>query len=196
METKVLAKKKLCTMDYVALAVCVGLFAYLFYAATVSIVAVDESLYYSIVQRQLMGDRLLIDEWHVSQLSSFLQLLPYWLVTSLVGSTEGVLLYLRFIFLAVHLVICCFMYVHLRGYGWWGFLAVFLYAIYIPNQIMTLNYYMMTLHGWIVVCILLFLGNKKKSAAVLIFTGIVLACSVLAEPFTAAIYFIWCLLLL
>lgn len=196
METALSAKKKFSTLDAAAIAVCIGLFTCLCYSATRGVGSIDESFYYTIVQRQLMGDRLLIDEWHVSQLSSVLQILPYWFFKTVTGSTEGVILYLRFLFLIVHLAIYWFLYFCLRKYGWWGLVSVFLFCAYIPNQIMTLNYYMITLHGSIVVCALLFLGKEKKSIPVLLLTGAVIACTVLAEPFAAALYFIWCLLLL
>ena len=158
--------------------------------------AIDESTYYSIAQRVLMGDRLLIDDWHVSQLSSVLEVFPFWLFTALTGSTEGVILYLRFLFLGVDFILYWFLYSRLREYGWLGLLSVALFCSYVPSQILMLNYYTMALHGLMVVCCLLFLGKERKSVFVLILVGIVGACAVLSEPFLSALYFLWCILVL
>ena len=188
--------KKPNRLDLIAAIVCFAVFGYLCYAATVGFGAIDESTYYSIAQRVMMGDRLLIDDWHVSQLSSVLEVFPFWLFTALTGSTEGVILYLRFLFLGVDLIMYWFLYSRLRGYGWLGLLSAALFCAYVPSQILMLNYYTMALHGLLVVCCLLFFGKERKSVFVLVFIGIVGACAVLSEPFLAALYFLWCFLVL
>ena len=54
--------------DYITAAVAAVGFGYLFCTAAIGLGSIDESCYCSIVQRQLVGDRLLIDDWHLSQL--------------------------------------------------------------------------------------------------------------------------------
>ena len=46
----------------------------------------DEAFYPTIAYRLTQGDRLLVDEWHMSQLSSVLLYLPVLLFTRLTGS--------------------------------------------------------------------------------------------------------------
>lgn len=191
-----LAEKQPLLLDTAAAAVCLCLFAYLFYAAAWGVGSIDENFYYTIPYRQLLGDRLLIEEWHVTQLSSVLQLFPYWLVTTLAGSTEGVVLHLRWVCLTVDLILYWFLYARLRRYGWAGLLATVLFCANVPMSIMTLNYYTMSGHGLTVVCLLLFTGRERKNAPTLLLTGVVMACTVLAEPFLAAVYLVWCLLVL
>ena len=189
-------KISFCKTDAVAITICIALFAYLFYAATQGFGSEDECVYYTIPQRLLKGDRLLIDEWHVEQLSSVLLALPYWLITTLRGSTEGVILSLRFTYLAVALILYWFLYGKMRPYGTAGLIPVVLFAVNIPMAIITLNYYSMSLHGLAVICALLFFEKKQASVPVLLLTGIVIACTVLAEPGLALLYFVWSVLVL
>ena len=183
-------------VDYVAAAVAAVVFGYLFCTAAVGMGAIDESCYYSIVQRQLAGDRLLVDDWHVSQLSSVLQLLPYWFFVTLTGSAAGVILWMRYLYLAVDLILYCCMYGKLRRYGVWAVLSAALFCTYIPSAIRMLNYYTMALHGLAVTALLIGFGQEKKSVPTLLLIGAVIACTVLAEPFIAFLYFIWCALVL
>ncbi len=46
-------------------------------SAVFSHVIDDKAFYYTIPQRLLQGDRLLVDEWHPTQLAALFQLLPY-----------------------------------------------------------------------------------------------------------------------
>ena len=56
--------------------------------------AMDESMYLNVAHRLLQGDRLLIDEWHVSQFSAPRVYLPFRIYSSLRG-TEGIILFYR-----------------------------------------------------------------------------------------------------
>ena len=191
---KLTEKKNFRKTDAAAIILCIALFAYLVYAATQGFDSEDECVYYTIPQRLLKGDRLLIDEWHVEQLSSVLLALPYWLITTLTGSTEGIILSLRFTFLAVDLILYWYLYGKMRPYGAVGLIPIVLFAVNIPMAIITLNYYSMSLHGLAVICALLFFRKKQPSVPALLLTGIVIACTVLAEPILAFLYFAWSIL--
>ena len=184
------------SVDIIAAVLFIVLFSYLFIVSAFGMSSMDESCYYTFAERQLLGDRLLIDDWHVSQLSSVLQMLPYWLYTRLAGSTEGLILFMRRLYLAVDLILYWFLYSRFRKHGVWGLIPVGLFCVFLPMGIFALSYYTMALHGLTVVSCLLFLGKEKKNWYTLVFAGVVAACAVLAEPFLAALYLLWCLLLL
>ena len=188
--------KRLNHVDYIALAVAAVVFGFLFCTATVGMGPIDESFYYSIVERQLAGDRLLVDDWHLSQLSSVLQILPYWFFVTVTGSTEGMILYLRFLYLTVDLILYWYLYGKLRKYGGWTVLSAALFCTCIPSTIRVLGYYTMAMHGLVVTALLIGFGKEKKSVPTLLLTGVVIACTVLAEPVVAFLYFIWCILVL
>lgn len=188
--------KRLNRVDYIAVAVAAVVFGYLFYAAAGGMGSIDESMYCSLVYRVLAGDRMLIDEWHVSQLSSVLHIIPYWLFVTVTGSAEGVILYLRYLFLVVDLIMYWYLYAKLRKYGVWALLSAVMFCTCIPSAILMLNYYTMALHGLVVITTIFFFGKERKSVPVLLFAGVVLACTVLSEPFLAFLYFSWSLLVL
>lgn len=62
--------------DIIALICIALLFAVMFLALPYGIGIVDESFYYATAQRVIQGDRLLVDEWQVSQLFSLLLIIP------------------------------------------------------------------------------------------------------------------------
>ena len=64
----------------------------------------DEAFYPTIAYRLTQGDRLLVDEWHMSQLSSVLLYLPVLLFTRLTGGTAGIYLALRYLYVAVQCI--------------------------------------------------------------------------------------------
>ena len=177
--------------DCAALAAFVCLFACLAYIAGRGLCPVDESFYYTIVHRQMLGDRLFIDEWHVSQLSSLLQYLPFFLFTKITGSTEGVILFARYLYLAVDGILYWFLYARLRRYGAAAAAAICVFCSCAPLMILTLNYYTMSLHGTVVLCALLLFGKDKKSVPTLMLVGLVWACMVLAEPLLAVSFVLW-----
>ena len=58
----------------------------------------DESFYTSTASRFAAGDLIFVDEWHPTQLSSLVTMPFYWLYTRLTGQAEGVLLYIRVLY--------------------------------------------------------------------------------------------------
>ena len=62
----------------------------------------DESLYLAIPYRMLQGDLLLLNEWHLSQMSAFLiyPLLKLYLL--LFQTTDGIALNFRYIYICFH----------------------------------------------------------------------------------------------
>ena len=182
--------------DCAALVLFIGIGSYLTWVLPRGISPIDESFYFSIVHRQFLGDRLLIDDWHVSQLSSVLQLFPYWVFTRLTGGTDGLILFFRQLYLFVDGILYWFFYARFRRHRFWGLAAVCIFCVYVPMTMTTLNYYTMSLQGTAVRSMLLLTGKEKKTIPTLVFTGIVLACTVLSEPMFAIVYFIWCLFVL
>ncbi len=65
----------------------------------------DETFYLTIPYRLVNGDSLLRDEWHLSQFSSVFSYLPVLLWVRLTGSADGVVLFMRFVYLFLHT--CC-----------------------------------------------------------------------------------------
>lgn len=174
--------------DWLAAAVCLVLFSFYFVIIRRGIGIDDESFYYTIPQRLSQGDRLLVDEWHVSQLSGLLLSVLYRLFTAVTGGVDGILLFMRFVYAFCGFCIYWLLYVKMRRYGTWGLLAVASFTIFSFFLMPTLNYITMTVQGTAVFGALVLADGRPKSVPTLLFAGIVLSCTVLAEPILAIAY--------
>lgn len=151
----------------------------------------DETFYLSIPYRLIKGDALLVDEWHASQFSAFLLYLPMKLYLLINGNSEGMVLYFRCIFVLCQTFVSLYTYHKLRKYGSLAALvSAIIYLLYIPETVNMLDYYTMSLMGFQVTALTLFC-SKNLNAPKLIFSGIVFACVVAAQPFNCLIYFIY-----
>lgn len=154
---------------------------------------IDESFYPTIARRLTQGDTLLIDEWHVSQLSSVLLYLPVWLFERLNGGTDGIYLALRYLFVAVQSLVSAAVYLRLRQYGHAGAAAGALtLAVYAPFGINALSYnsfgvLFLALTGALLV------PAEKESRAAYFLAGLCFAGAVLCCPYLAFVYFLYAL---
>ena len=81
----------------------------------------DEAFFYTVPQRLLNGDRLFLEEWNLTQLSTLFSVIPVWAYTAVTGGTEGLILFMRYVFVAVDMLFYAYMYMKLRPYRLWGF---------------------------------------------------------------------------
>lgn len=150
----------------------------------------DEAFYLTIPHRLTLGDSFISDEWHLSQLSGFLTLPFTLLYTTIIGSTEGIMLAARFTYIIFHAIVSVIIYIRLRKYGYISVFACVLFFIYTPYNIMAMSYNTMgldlvTLSGVVMGTA----GYKKKLP--LILSGIVFAGAVLCCPYLAFAYIIY-----
>lgn len=153
----------------------------------------DESFYLTIPYRIIKGDLFLIDEWHASQFSAFLLYLPMKIFLLINGSTDGIILYFRCVFVLCQTLVSYYTFYKLKKYGTLpAFLSSVIFLLYVTETVNMLDYYTMSLMGFQVVTLLLFCTDKLSSPK-LVFAGIVFACVVVAQPFNSIIYFIYTL---
>ncbi|MBQ6066637.1 MAG: hypothetical protein IJK89_07415 [Clostridia bacterium] len=147
---------------------------------------VDESQYPTIAYRLIRGDRLILDEWHISQFSALLQYIPLRVFTLLTGSVEGVILLYRNLYAFSQLSCSVFIYSRLRGYGYYALVACALFCGYAPYGILSLSYNTMALQA-LALCFVIFFFCRRNPFT-LFFCGVLLACAVIAEPGMALLY--------
>lgn len=151
----------------------------------------DESFYLTIPYRLIKGDALLIDEWHASQFSAFLLYLPMKLFMSIRGNTDGIVLFFRCLFVFCQTAVSYYTYYKLKKYGSLAaFISSVIFLLYVTETVNMLDYYTMSLMGFQVVTLILFCSDKLTPFR-LIFSGIVFACAVVAQPFNCIVYFIF-----
>ena len=148
----------------------------------------DESFYLSIPHRLLLGDRLIIDEWHVSQFFSTILYLPFMLYYRIFG-TEGSMLCFRYLYVVCQSSVSLFLFFKFRKYGYPALLYSLLFNHYIV--VFALSYYNVSVMMCTVVCLLLFIGKKQKSWISLFLTGVAFSFAVLSEPLLALLYFLF-----
>lgn len=173
---------------YPLAAVCfTALAVYLFILVSRGFGFNDEAFYLTIPHRMFKGDRMIIEEWHVSQFSSLFLYLPEKIYYSLFG-TEGILLFARRLFICCHVAVSVFLFIRLREHGITALIAslTFCHFIFVPG----LNYYTDSLMFCAILCSLLFLGKPLRPTGYII-AGVVAACAVLSEPIFAVVYFIY-----
>ena len=180
---------QLSVSDIVAALVFVALFAWLCLCAPRGVNVADECFYYTIPHRLLLGDHLFTDEWHVSQLSSLLQFLPYRILTTVWGSNEGIILSMRYWAVITVMILYWVYYIKLREYGLWGVTVAFLACTYFPGGVLSMSYYTLSVHFLMLTCIFLIFHAGEYKPLFLVFTGLLFACSVLANPIFVILYF-------
>ena len=186
-------KREYLSCDIAAVVCGLALFAFLFLTANRFIGTHDEVFYYTVPQRVLQGDRFLVDEWHLSQLAYIFNILPYWVYCTFAGGTEGLILAMRYVFIAADLLFYAFMYVKLRRFRFAGVCAAALFCGLLPQAICSVSYYTVSTMAFAAICIFLLIDTGSPGAVKSVFAGVLLACAVLAEPlliFVFGVYFI------
>lgn len=152
----------------------------------------DESMYLTLGQRLAHGDRLIVDEWSPGQLSGFWMWAPYKFYVLLNGSSDGIILFSRYLFLAVNAVFFWVIYTRLRAYGWQALTATVLFCLYVPLLFFSCSYYTLAVRLLMVVCLLLF--SEKQTPASLLLAGVLLSLAVINQPAFALLYFFFTVL--
>lgn len=136
----------------------------------------DEAFYLTIPYRMCHGDKLFLNEWHVSQLSALLQYPLMKLYLLVHSGTDGIVLDFRHIYIAVNFAGGLLSYRRLRKYGAGAAAAVLLYLLYAPYNIMALSYNSLGLLCGFLCAVYLATAAKNTDYAVsgLFFAGLVL----------------------
>ncbi|MBQ7638068.1 MAG: hypothetical protein IJS90_04115 [Clostridia bacterium] len=177
--------------DIAALALGVFLFAAFWLTAKNGVSAPDESFYFTVTQRLFLGEKLIADEWNIAQLVHLLNVIPYYAFTRVTGGTEGIILFMRYVFISVNTVFYSWVYVKLRRYRFWGVACAFSFCAVILQTIMSITYFTSAPMAILAFCLILMTDEKKKNVFVLVFAGVLLACAVLAEPYLIAAFILW-----
>ena len=100
----------------------------------------DETFYISIPYRLTAGDSLIRDEWHLSQFSSLFSYLPVLFWITLKGSADGIIVFMRCTYLAIHTGAAVAIYRSFRKENGWAIIAAMLFYIQVPYKIYGISY--------------------------------------------------------
>ena len=154
--------------------------------------AYDEPFYLTIPHRILKGDGMFSEEWNFGQFSAFLMLPVMKFYLLVIGTTEGIILNFRYIYILFQTICTILIYVKLRRktFGW---AAAWCFYLFCPYDIMALSYNTMGIAFMTITGVLLATAGKNSIKS-WCFSGILFAAAVLCNPFLAVIYFLYTLL--
>lgn len=184
--------RKWTRVDLAALLAFAAVWVYYLVTVRYSSYFADESAFIAIAARFAQGDRPAIDEWNLAQLSCLFLCVPYKIYAALKGSTTGIVLCFRYLFLAFNAVFYWFTYTRLRAYRWIGLVAALLFSVYVPFGFFACNFHTMAIRLLMIVCLILF--SEKQRRLSLVIAGFLLACAVLYQPGYVLLYFVYCAL--
>lgn len=148
---------------------------------------IDEAFHLTVPLRLIRGDRLLTDEWHVSQLFGFLLIPLAALQRLIMGSTEQIVLFFRLFWVIEHMAVMGGVYALLEKRSpTWASVAAWMVGLFTPFGFMTLNYNTMGVDA-MTLLILLF-WQESDCAAADVFKGFLLAVLTLCNPYCVSIY--------
>lgn len=146
----------------------------------------DESFYLTTPYRLWQGDALFLNEWHLSQMTWWILQLPMALFLRLNGSTDGIYLAFRYLYVILHLCGSTLLFLLLRRKSRSGaVIASLFYLIYDPFCVSALSYNTMGLEFLMLSTALITCGTGRKSAVA---GGILLALAVLCCPYLAVLF--------
>lgn len=150
----------------------------------------DEMYYADCLYRLFQGDTYLVQDWKVHMMSC-IPLYPFYILFRLVvGSNEGVILYLRLLYVVFQLAVALICFLRLKHFGWASFFVSLIYLLFTPFNIVTLSYNTMGL-GFAMLTFALLIGPKKHPVRDFILCGICLAFCILSNPFAILLYFVY-----
>ena len=156
----------------------------------------DEMYFIGCSERIFRGEKVLIDEWNpTQQLCSFLLHPIYSLIRTGLGSTEGIVMASRFLYLAYAGALTLFFYLRFQRRGYASFGPALLFAIFAPFSICAMSYNSIEF-GVLPVLLAVLSADMEHSVPEYILCGILMAVVVLANPFAILMYVAYGLLCL
>lgn len=148
----------------------------------------DESFYPTVPLRLINGESLVGDEWHLTQFSSLFLYLPvrFWLAVK--GSTEGIVLFLRFFYLAIHTTVSVGLYTYFRKYKIWAIVAAIMFYSQVPLRFMSANYHSLLALFLLLLTITLLLINKNNKLIFYLIAGFCYGCCCVCNPFECLVF--------
>lgn len=147
----------------------------------------DDAFYLTVPHRLSMGDRLFVDEWHVSQMAGLFTTPLVWLYQTASGSTDGILLAARYAYVFFHGLASLYFYQRVREYGPAAGAAALSWFLFTPYDIMALSYNTMGMDFLLLSGLLLAASDRRRWAL----SGLFLAGAVLCCPYLAGAYFLY-----
>ena len=157
----------------------------------------DESCYATIPYRFITGDSIIQHEWHLTQFASFFTYIPVKLWLSIKGSSDGIIVFLRCIYLCIHTSVAIVIYRFFKEEKIWAIITAMIFYTQTAYRVLALSYHSVYVVFLILLTFCLFSIYKKANIALYVSSGICYACCCICNPFFCAmfpIYLLFCAL--
>ena len=172
------------------IALSVGLLIHLMFLFVIPF-SDDESHYVTVPFRMINGDSLVQHEWHLTQFAALFSYLPVRIWTAIKGSTEGIFVFLRCVYLALHTSVAVVIYRFFRQYGKWAILASMIFYIQITYRIQAISYQSIFVISLLLFTLCLLSIYKKSSAITYIFAGVCFGCCCVCNPLFCVVFVLY-----
>lgn len=132
----------------------------------------DESFYVTIPFRLVNGDSLISDEWHLSQFSALFSYIPVYLWTAIKGSADGIFVFLRFVYLAIHTAMAVLIYRFFRKYDGWAVITSMMFYLQVSYKTLGISYQSMFVIFLVLMSLCLFSIYENKATKKYILAGL------------------------
>ena len=154
----------------------------------------DEFHYLATTYRFYLGDAMLVDDWSPEQMNAVLLLPFFTLYHLIVGSNTGIVLYFRFLYLIMKVLVFFYCYRTLKINEPAKMAGLMLYFCFTPYNVNTLSYNTIPISMFMLIFTIVL--KEKQSAWDHLFTGIFLAIAVLSNPFCLLLYIAYVLIVI
>lgn len=147
----------------------------------------DECFYLSIPYRLYQGDSLITQEWHLTQLASFLVYPLISIYMLIFKSTVGIVLNFRYIYTIIQSICALVIFLRLKKYNFIGAtISSLVFLAFAPFGIMALSYNTLGIMSLTLSGVLLCTSENKPVPIIL--SGFLFAAAVLCSPYSASIF--------
>ena len=189
--------KKLTKTDILfIIALLSGLLIHIFFLFSVPF-SDDESFYALVPFRLISGESLIRNEWHLTQFSSLFAFLPVYIWTTIKGSADGIIIFLRCVYLLIHTSTAVVIYRFLRKHKSWAIISSMMFYVQIAYNIQAISYQSVLAISLLLMSLSLLSIYEKPSVKTYILAGICFGCCCICNPFLCtlfALYLFVCIL--
>lgn len=151
----------------------------------------DEVLYPTVALRFINGDNMIQHEWHLSQFSSLFSYFPVLIWLKIKGSTEGIIFFIRLLYLVVHTLTAFIIYRTFRRYKIWAVGAAILFYSQVAYRMFTIGYMSMGTVFLTLFSIALFSIYEKRTTRFYVYVGICFALCCVCNPLYCVLYVVY-----
>lgn len=154
----------------------------------------DETFYPTVPYRLIKGDSLIQHEWHLTQFSAVFLYFPVRLWLLIKSSTDGIYLYLRFVYILAQTCAAIVIYKFFRNKGIWAAVASIMFYILIPYRTYALSYTSMLALFYLFFSLSLFSIYKTHSMKSYISAGFFYGCCCVNNPIFCIFFMLYLVL--